>query len=131
MRTFAIYGSRSSCGGARAPNEAGCTYETKRPEDAGIDDQPCLFAEAGYLLLLAQSHVFAEWGQEVFHERSAKASQEDDHEKHVVHIIEPNAIFACSLVVVLQAKELGCVGLRLGKEVVGTEQKGQKVEGEA
>lgn len=108
-----------------------CTYGAKRPEGPGVYDQPRLFAEASHFLLLAQTHVFAERGQEVLHTSGAKASQEDDHEKHIVHIVEANAILVCSVVVVLQSKELGGVGLRFGKEVVCAKQKGKEVEGEA
>lgn len=66
----------------------------------------------------------------MFHGRSAQARQEDNHQEHIVDVVEAGAVLGRSIIVVLQGEEPGGVRLGPGEEVVGAEQEGQKVEGE-
>lgn len=66
----------------------------------------------------------------MLHGRGAQARQEDDHQEHIVDVIEAGAVLGRPIIVVLQGEELGRVRLGPGEEVVGAEQEGQKVERE-
>lgn len=107
------------------------TYHSPRPKDGIEDGQPSLLAKASQGLSLSDALKFSEGRKQVFHGGGTKASEDDNAESNEKGIVESNSVLVQFGRGVAQAEELGRVYAGFGNEVVGEEEQGEEVEGEA